>query len=396
MTFKNTSHTLKQMNLWKKSEIVSFNSFSSSISRISHPNVYSNHPSIISFKREYSIFSRNSKPDLSFQQNFSQQSKFLFSSQKRSLHIVELTEDNIDEELFNSKIPMIIKFEANWCGPCQILSPIMKSSLQQYANDKVKLITVNVDSPIGQALSQKFYVTSIPMVVALRPNKSVIHHFTGALPKEELDKWIQEVVKDIDSEQDAEVKEKSVEGKSEEDAWLPSEALAEGNKLLAENDFDGAMKFFGKVVQDSTAEAFHPLALVGMARVSLKVGKLEDAKTCVDNIPSSAFDNEEVRSIASLVKLVEEATSINKTLEELQKEIEQDPNNLLSQYQLSLFYAARENYEESINLALNIVKKDKSWENGKAKDFLLSLFNVLGPNNPLSKKSRARLANALF
>ena len=80
----------------------------------------------------------------------------------------------------------------------------------------------------------------------------------------------------------------------------------------------------------------------------------------------------------------------------IQSDLEKNPNSLDLKYELALSQIANEEYEDSIENLLNIYKIDKSWENGKAKDQLILLFDTLGNKNELVLKARRKLSSIIF
>ncbi len=95
---------------------------------------------------------------------------------------IKLTKDNFDAEVMNSDKPVLIDFWATWCGPCQMLSPIIAEIAEEYA-DKIKVGKVNVDEEAE--LAYKFHVASIPMLVLMKDGE-IVKKDIGYMPKEEV------------------------------------------------------------------------------------------------------------------------------------------------------------------------------------------------------------------
>ena len=93
-----------------------------------------------------------------------------------------ITEQNFEQEVLKSNIPVLIDFWATWCGPCKMISPVIKEIAEEY-DGKIKVCKVNVDEQ--PALANEFRVMSIPMVVLVKEGK-VVNASVGYRPKEQL------------------------------------------------------------------------------------------------------------------------------------------------------------------------------------------------------------------
>ncbi|MFH1401451.1 MAG: thioredoxin [Parcubacteria group bacterium] len=101
---------------------------------------------------------------------------------------MNLTDENFEKEIQNEKTPILIDFWAEWCGPCQILGPILEKVTEGY-KEKVIFAKVNVDSaPIS---SQKYQVSQIPTVILFKEGKPA-SGFIGTRPEEFIKNWLNE------------------------------------------------------------------------------------------------------------------------------------------------------------------------------------------------------------
>lgn len=101
------------------------------------------------------------------------------------MEIVHLSKDNFEAEVMQSDLPVLIDFWAAWCGPCQMLGPVLEEIAMEV--EDVKIAKVNVDE--NRELAQKYSVMSIPML-ALVKNGEVVNTTVGAQPKADIMKFI--------------------------------------------------------------------------------------------------------------------------------------------------------------------------------------------------------------
>jgi len=97
-------------------------------------------------------------------------------------NIIELTEDNWEDEVVKSDIPVMIDFWATWCGPCRMIAPFIEEASKVY-DGKLKVGKVDVDN--NQKIASQFSIMSIPAVMFFRGG-DVVDQITGAVPKKNL------------------------------------------------------------------------------------------------------------------------------------------------------------------------------------------------------------------
>ena len=100
---------------------------------------------------------------------------------------LKITRENFENDVMKSNIPVLIDFWAPWCGPCQMMGPIIEQLAEEYEG-KAQVGKVNVDEE-GE-LSQAFGVMSIPTIVLVKDGK-VVKQAVGARPKTEVEAMLQ-------------------------------------------------------------------------------------------------------------------------------------------------------------------------------------------------------------
>ena len=98
---------------------------------------------------------------------------------------ITLTLDNFEEEVLNSKEPVLVDFWAPWCGPCRMLSPIVDQVAE--ATEGVKIGKVNVDEQ--EVLADRYSIMSVPALKFFK-NGEVVKDSTGFIPKEKIEEMI--------------------------------------------------------------------------------------------------------------------------------------------------------------------------------------------------------------
>ena len=97
------------------------------------------------------------------------------------MNVIKVNDNNFEEEVLKSNIPVLVDFYADWCGPCKMLSPTVDEVAAE--NDDIKVVKVNVDE--SQEVAIKYQVMSIPTLVVIK-NGNEVNRSVGLIDKEEI------------------------------------------------------------------------------------------------------------------------------------------------------------------------------------------------------------------
>lgn len=106
---------------------------------------------------------------------------------------MELTKDTFSAEVLSSDLPVLVDFWAPWCGPCQMMAPILDELSEELAG-KVKITKVNTEDGANQELAMQYQIQSIPNMKLFKGGQ-VIGEFIGLRNKETLRGEIEALVK---------------------------------------------------------------------------------------------------------------------------------------------------------------------------------------------------------
>src|SRR5579871_6427928 len=269
------------------------------------------------------------------------------------------------------EVPVIVDFWAPWCGPCKTLGPGLEKAVIE-AKGAVRLVKINIDE--NPEIAQQLRIQSIPTVYAFRDGQPV-DGFMGAIPESQIRTFIQQL---------------SGGGHGGHDH--AEEVLAAAEEAFNAGDVGMAGQAFGHVLQD---EPGHPKAVAGLARCYLKSGDVERAKKTLQLVRPDGATDEAVRAVEAELRLREQASAAGDTAD-LTAKLTADPNNHQARYDLALALDAKGDRESALTALLEIVSRDRKWNDDAARKHLVTLFEAMGPTDPRTIDARRRLSAILF
>jgi putative thioredoxin len=274
------------------------------------------------------------------------------------------------------EIPVIVDFWATWCGPCKTLTPLLEKVVTS-AGGRVRLVKVDTDKnrALVQQLSQLgLPLQSIPTVAAFWQGQ-IADLFQGALPESEIRRFIEALLKMAGGTMPA------------------SDLLAEARAAQEEGDFEGAVELYQAMLAD---EPERPEAWGGLIRCFLAAGREAEAEAVLAEVPAKIADHAEIAGARSALTLAIEGKQASGQLRQLEARLAANPADHAARYDLATALNALDRREEAAAALLDIMKRQRSWNEDAARLQLLKFFEAWGLEDPASIAARRRLSALLF
>ena len=268
--------------------------------------------------------------------------------------------------------PVMIDFWAPWCGPCKQLTPILEKAVRN-AKGRVKLVKMNIDE--HPAIPGQMGIQSIPAVIAF-VNGQPADGFMGAIPESQVNAFIDKITKGVPAAGEPNI----------------AEILAEAEAVLAEGDPAGAAQIYAEVLaHDSTNIA----ALAGLAKCYVTTGAIEQAKQTIGMVPESKRNDAAVKAVQAAIELAEQAKSVG-PIDELEQKVAANPLDHQARFDLATALNGQGKRAEAADQLLQIVKRDRKWNDDGARRQLVQLFEAWGGADEATIEGRKKLSTVLF
>ena len=281
----------------------------------------------------------------------------------------------MDKVIKKSKsLAVIVDFWAPWCEPCKQITPILEQLTGQY-NGKLCLVKINIDE--NQQLAQQLNIQSIPTVMAFYEGQP-INGFAGLKSPEEIKSFFDEVVS-----------ASSVSSDLMEDL---NKKLESAELFLEKKEVERAMEIFSELIASELPKKEMSRSMSGLGKCLLELNRLEELDELLNQL------EEDLKNSNDIKELIEAKEFFSNILDLSQSELTN--SNTSDEFENKLMasrkFILERNYDNAIDGYLFIIEKNSKWNNGIAKDELLSLFTFLGNNNSTTINGRSRLLNILY
>jgi putative thioredoxin len=279
--------------------------------------------------------------------------------------VVEVTRDSFEREVIerSKQVPVAVDFWAEWCGPCRMLGPVLEKLSDEYDG---RFVLAKADTEQLPDVASAFGVRGIPAVFGLRDGR-VVDSFVGVQSEQAIRAFL--------------------------DGLMPSEAetLAAEAERLGKDDPKRAEQLFRQAIQIDQRLTRAKVGLAGLMRDS---GRLAEAREIIQELEKRGFLEPEAETLKAELVLAEGAKESG-GVEKARKAFEAGPKDKDAQLRLAEALAAAGKNEEALELALDLVERDRKGVGEEARKLMLAVFQVLPADSEVVTEYRRKLSLVL-
>ena len=154
----------------------------------------------------------------------------------------------------------------------------------------------------------------------------------------------------------------------------------------------GAAQIYGAVLQ---VEPENAGAIAGLAGVMVSAGEIEEAEKILASAPAAAAKDPRVAGVKARLALLEQTAKLGDAVA-LEARVTSDPNDHQARFDLALIFSARGETKAAVDALIEIIRRDRTWNDDGARKQLLQFFEAWGPKDPNTLYGRRRLSSVLF
>jgi putative thioredoxin len=284
-----------------------------------------------------------------------------------SNHVIEITESNFESEILQASMqtPILVDFWAEWCGPCKSLGPILEELAESYGG-AFRLAKVDVDA--NPMLASQFGAQSIPMVFALFQG-GLVDRFTGALPRQDLTRFIDSVLERCGASRPEPVEAT--------DAPQTQDEVEVALRARLEDDAEDGE------------------ALIELGKIEMQRGQTAEAGELLGRVPAAHDSYSSAQSLVNtlaLLQQVEEAGGESA----LRDQLAADPQSSAPRYYVACAEAARGRFAEALEVLVDLVATRDPEFRAHAQSAAATILESAGRGDEQIETLRRQLSRLLF
>ena len=269
---------------------------------------------------------------------------------------IEVNKNNFAAEVIerSHKHPVLVDFFAQWCGPCQVLKPILEKLVKEY---DFTLAKVDIDR--NPELANTYHIEGVPDV-RICSQGEMQPGFVGVLPEPQMRELLSQygLKSNLDSE------------------------LAAIQVARVAGDIEDVKQRFNQLIQ---LYPDNPKLVIAAAEFLIGIGSIESAKKLIDAIPVSS------REYSYSAQTLRDLIQFKQIADSLTSDTQSD-----RQYAQAAKLTFMGDYQAALPLLLEIVERDRKYQNDAARKAMVTIFGLLGDEHSLTKNYRKQLMLALY
>ncbi len=276
--------------------------------------------------------------------------------------VLDTTDETFEADVFaRSELGLVVvDFWAEWCAPCRMLAPVLED-VADAADGRFMLVKANTDQ--NPAAAGQFQVQGIPAVFAVL-DRQVIHGFNQALPKDQVEAWLDEL--------------------------YPIVAIFEAKKL-ADTDPIAAEAKLKESIDGKHADA----AKITLADLYLSQERYDECGELIAQLEERDFLEPEAQKIKATLAIKSKSID-GSNIDALREAANSDSMNFDAQFQLAEALVGQEAYQEAFDICLALVEQDKPNYGEKSRELMVQVFQALPADSDLVSDYRRKLSMLLY
>lgn len=263
----------------------------------------------------------------------------------------------------SQQVPVLLDFWADWCQPCQTLTPLLTKLAQEYRG---RFILAKINADAEQGLAAHFRVRSLPTVLVIWQGQ-LVEQLVGLQPESTYRQIIDRLNASPGDQAREQIEMLWEQGHQQEAVQLLREAL----------------------MQEESVEL-----KVLLADKLLQLDQSAEARQLLENLPAEERERQPASGLLARLQFADRVQDAPDRAA-LEKIVEADPANSAARQQLAARWVLADNYEAALEQFMEILRRDPKFEDEAGRKGLIAIFEILGNEHPLVMTYRRRMFSLL-